>query len=43
VTSTSFSGGTSVVSATPTTTPSSFWWPNGMRTSAPISTGPSTR
>jgi hypothetical protein len=36
---TSFSGGTSVVSASPTTTPSSAWRPNGTRTIDPISTG----
>ena len=39
---TSFSSGTSVVSASPTTTPSSFWWPNGIRTIEPISTSSST-
>ena len=36
---TSFSGGTSVRSASPTTTPSSAWRPNGTRTIEPTSTG----
>ena len=38
---TSFSGGTSVSAARPTTTPSSFWRPNGTRTIEPTSTGAS--
>ena len=38
---TSFSAGTSVVGASPTTTPSSAWCPNGTRTTEPTSTGAS--
>ena len=38
---TSFSGGTSVVPASPTTTPSSAWRPNGIRTIEPTPTGAS--
>ena len=36
---TSFSSGTSVASASATTTPSSAWRPNGTRTIEPTSTG----
>jgi hypothetical protein len=36
---TSFSAGTSVLAASPTTTPSSAWRPNGTRTIEPTSTG----
>ena len=38
---TSFSAGTSVCSASPTTTPSSAWRPNGTRTIEPTRTGAS--
>ncbi len=38
---TSRSAGTSVVSASPTTTPSSAWCPNGTRTTDPTATGAS--
>ena len=38
---TSFSAGTSVVSASPTTTPSSAWRPNATRTTEPTATGAS--
>ena len=38
---TSFSAGTSVASASPTTTPSSAWCPNGTRTIEPTPTGAS--
>jgi hypothetical protein len=38
---TSRSGGSSLASASPTTTPSSFWWPNGTFTTEPTSTGAS--
>jgi hypothetical protein len=36
---TSLSAGTSVVAASPTTTPSSAWRPNGIRTIEPTATG----
>ena len=36
---TSRSGGSSLASASPTTTPSSRWWPNGTRTTEPTSSG----
>ncbi len=38
---TSRSGGSSLSAASPTTTPSSFWWPNGTRTTDPTSSGAS--
>jgi hypothetical protein len=36
---TSRSAGSSLCEASPTTTPSSAWWPNGTRTTEPTSTG----
>ena len=35
------SGASSLSAASPTTTPSSFWWPNGTLTTDPTSTGAS--